>query len=115
MHQNPVGLFQRICAVIHEGLTNIVLEHVLEVKHEMLTERVQNLGESLGMCVPVNFFPRIESQLCLDDFLPRMPGFVREEIYIQFEGLWFICGDGKPVASTFIDFLLASFAAARAD
>ncbi len=47
MNWNPAGLFQCISYVVFEGVTCIVPEHLLKVKHDTVTERVPCLGGSL--------------------------------------------------------------------
>lgn len=96
MNRNTAWLLQYVVDVILEGLTCIMLEHLLEVKHDALTERGPSLGWSFGMSEPINVFPRSVSHLCLYDLLPLLPGFIGVELSIQLELFCsFHDGDGK--------------------
>jgi hypothetical protein len=38
LNQNPMWLLQRVCDIILEGLTCIMMEHLLKMKHDALAE-----------------------------------------------------------------------------
>ena len=66
-YRNPIGLLQCVGDVLIEGLTSIILEHLVEVKCDAGAKRVSSLGGSLGVCDFINIFQRSSGHLGLDD------------------------------------------------
>ena len=67
---NTICILQHIHNVILEGLASIIMEHLLKVKRDAITEQVPSLGGSFSMTDSVHIFPMSARHLGLDDFLP---------------------------------------------
>ena len=65
------------------------------MERDALCEGVPVFGWSFVMSDSKDIFPRTFRRLGLDNFVPRLPGLIGQQVFVEFEGFLSFCRSGE--------------------